>query len=141
MPKLHLSSAWFAARPSGRRRRSIPHRNEIAPGTPRPPIVSLLQQGRIPEAVLNLFGRTSYNRRCPDTLPGKAASLSGDNTSAEKAWLKVVEIENESDLAAQAHFALAGLYRKQGKAEDAEREMAKFKQLQHTATPSELLQK
>ena len=104
---------------------------------------ALLQQGRIPEARAELVRADKLQPEMPETLYslGKAASLSGDNTAAERVWLKVVEIEKESDLAAQAHFALAGLYRKQGKAEDAEREMAKFKQLQHAAAPSELPQK
>jgi tetratricopeptide (TPR) repeat protein len=79
----------------------------------------------------------------PETLYslGKAASLVGDDSAAEKAWTRVVEIEKESDLAAQAHFALASLYRKLGKMEDAEREMGKFKKLQNTATPPEGRQK
>jgi tetratricopeptide (TPR) repeat protein len=79
----------------------------------------------------------------PETLYslGKAAWLAGDNASAEKAWAKVIAIEKESDLAAQTHFALAGLYRKQGKAEAAEREMQEFKKLQTASTPPQGSQK
>jgi tetratricopeptide (TPR) repeat protein len=97
----------------------------------------LEDQGRVPEARAELVRADTLQPEMPETLYslGKAASLSGDNTSAEKAWIKVVEIEKESDLAAQAHFALAGLYRKQGKTEHAEGEMEKFKQLHHTAAP------
>jgi len=36
-------------------------------------------------------------------------------------------------LLAQAHFGLAGLYRKQGKAEQARREMQEFQKLQNTS--------
>jgi TolA-binding protein len=74
----------------------------------------------------------------PETLYalGKAASLSGDPAGAEKAWLKVISIEKESSIAAQAHFELANLYRKQGKAADAEREMQEFTKLQNSAGPS-----
>jgi tetratricopeptide (TPR) repeat protein len=104
---------------------------------------ALLQQGRIPEARAELVRADKLQPEMPETLYslGKAAALSGDNASAEKAWIKVVEIEKESDLAAQAHFALAGLYRKQGKTEAAEREMGKFKQLQPTSPPVEAPQK
>ena len=68
----------------------------------------------------------------PETLYalGKAASLQGDSKSAETAWLKLIQMESKSSLAAQAHFALAGLYRKQGKTSDAEREMREFQSLQ-----------
>ena len=53
----------------------------------------------------------------PETLYslGKAALLGGDGSTAEQSWLKVVELEKDTALAAQSHFGLAGLYRKQGK--------------------------
>jgi ATP/maltotriose-dependent transcriptional regulator MalT len=62
-------------------------------------------------------------------------SLAGDSATAEQAWLKVVELEKGTALAAQAHFGLAGLYRKQGKAEQARREMQEFEKLQNTIGP------
>lgn len=104
---------------------------------------ALLQQGRVPEARAELARADKLQPGMPETLYslGKAASLAGDNASAEKAWTKVLEIEKESDLAAQAHFALASLYRKQGKIEDAEREMGEFKKLQNTTTPPQGPQK
>ena len=148
MPKLHLelglvyaaSSQWPKAEGAFRTETKLqPGNAEAAYRLGH----ALLQQGRIPEARAELGRADKLQPEMPETLYslGKAASLSGDNAAAEKAWLKVVEIEKESDLAAQAHYALAGLYRKQGKAEDAEREMAKFKQLQHTAAPAEAPQK
>src|SRR5579864_3259760 len=98
---------------------------------------ALLQEGRIREARAELVRADTLQPEMPETLYalGKAASLAGDNASAEKAWVKVIAIEKESDLAAQAHFALAGLYRKQGKTEASEREMQEFKKLQNTSTP------
>jgi tetratricopeptide (TPR) repeat protein len=68
----------------------------------------------------------------PETLYGlgKAASLSGEAALAEKAWLHVIEIEKQTSLAAQAHFGLAALYRKQGKPAQAESEMQEFRKLQ-----------
>jgi tetratricopeptide (TPR) repeat protein len=99
---------------------------------------ALLQQGKVREARTELIRADKLQPEMPETLYslGKAASLEGDAAPAEKAWKRVIELEKQSSLAAQAHFALAGLYRKQGKSEDAEREMAEFKKLQNTATPS-----
>ena len=104
---------------------------------------ALLQQGRIPEARAELVRADTLQPEMPETLYalGKAASLAGDHASAEKAWNKVIAIEKESDLAAQAHFALSGLYRKQGKTEAAEREMQEFKKLQNATTPPQASQK
>jgi tetratricopeptide (TPR) repeat protein len=98
---------------------------------------ALLQQGKAREARAELTRADQLQPEMPETLYslGKAASLEGDAASAEKAWKKVIEVEKESSLAAQAHFALAGLYRKQGKAEDAERELAEFKKLQSAVPP------
>jgi len=68
----------------------------------------------------------------PETLYalGKAASLEGDPTAAEKEWIKLLAIEKESPLAAQAHFGLASLYRKQGKTDAAKHEKQQFQRLQ-----------
>jgi tetratricopeptide (TPR) repeat protein len=100
---------------------------------------ALLQQGKVGEARAELTRADKLQPEMPETLYslGKAASLEGDAAPAEKAWKKVIELEKQSSLAAQAHFALAGLYRKQGKSEDAEREMAEFKKLENTATSRE----
>src|SRR5437870_5259444 len=94
---------------------------------------------------------TGWERRCcnkengakPETLYslGKAASLEGDAVAAEKAWAKLLSIEKASSLAAQTHFALAGLYRKQGKTADAEREMQEFQKLQNPGAHPEAVQK
>lgn len=70
----------------------------------------------------------------PETLYalGKAASLDNDTAAAEKAWMKLLRIEKSTPLAAQAHFGLAGLYRKQGRTEAAQHEMQEFQNLQKT---------
>jgi len=100
---------------------------------------ALLQQGKVPEALAELRRSDTLLPEMPETLYalGKAAALQGDATSAEKAWRKVIELEKESSLSAQAHFALSGLYRKQGKSTEAEREMEEFRKLQTTATSPE----
>ena len=100
---------------------------------------ALLQEGKVREARAELQRADHLKPEMPETLYalGKAASLQGDSPAAEKAWVKVIELESASDLAAQAHYALAGLYRKQGKTTEAEREMQEFKKLQNTATQPE----
>ena len=74
----------------------------------------------------------------PETLYalGKAESLDGDVTAAEKFWLELLSIEKEGELAAQTHFALAALYRKQGKTSEADREMKEFQRLRTANAPS-----
>jgi tetratricopeptide (TPR) repeat protein len=98
---------------------------------------ALLQEGKASEALPELKRANELKPEMPETLYslGKAASLAGDNATAEKSWLKVVELEKSTSLAAQAHFGLAGLYRKQGKAEQARREMQEFQKLQSIIGP------
>src|SRR6266852_3810343 len=68
----------------------------------------------------------------PETLYslGKAASLDGDAGLAEKSWTKLLEIERDTSLSAQAHFALATLYRKQGNTVKARQQMQEYQKLQ-----------
>jgi tetratricopeptide (TPR) repeat protein len=98
---------------------------------------ALLQQGKATEALEELKRANDRKPDMPETLYslGKAASLSGDAQTAEKVWTRVIEIEKETSLAAQAHFGLAGLYRKQGKAQQAQHEMQEFQRLQSTIGP------
>ena len=92
-----------------------------------------MQQGKLQDALKELKRADLLRPDNSDTLYalGKAASLTGDSAAAERALTRVVAIENDSPLAAQAHYSLAGLYRKQGKTEEAEREMQEFHKLEH----------
>jgi ATP/maltotriose-dependent transcriptional regulator MalT len=56
-------------------------------------------------------------------------------SSAKKSWLRLLELEKEGSLAAQTHFGLAALYRKQGNAAKAEAEMQDFRKLQKAVQP------
>jgi tetratricopeptide (TPR) repeat protein len=98
---------------------------------------ALLQQGKTHEARPELQRSNDLKPDMPETLYslGKAASLDGDAATAEKAWLRVTELEKDTSLAAQAHFGLAALYRKQGKVAPAQREMQEFQRLQSTIAP------
>ncbi len=94
---------------------------------------AMLEQGKVHEARLELARADKLMPGMPETLYslGKAASLDGDAAAAEKAWTKLLSIESQSSLAAQAHFGLAALYRKQGKTAEAQREMQQFQSLQN----------
>ncbi|MGO8795902.1 MAG: tetratricopeptide repeat protein [Candidatus Sulfotelmatobacter sp.] len=101
---------------------------------------ALLQQGKVHEAREELKRADHLLPDMPEVLYslGKAASLEGDTATAEQEWTKLLSIEQQSSLAAQAHFGLAGIYRKQGKKADAQREMKAFESLQSSpqAQPS-----
>lgn len=96
---------------------------------------ALLEQGKAHEARAELVRADKLLPDMPETLYalGKAASLEGDSAAAEKEWTKLLSIEQQSSLAAQAHFGLAGIYRKQGKPAAAKREMEEFEKLQNNS--------
>jgi len=100
---------------------------------------ALLQQGKAHEARQQLERADQLKPDMPETLYslGKAASLDGDPAAAEKAWTRVIELEKESSLAAQAHFGLANLYRKQGNTAKAKQEMQEYKKLQDSIPKSQ----
>ena len=96
---------------------------------------AMLEQGKVHEAREELKRADHLLPDMPEVLYslGKAASLEGDTATAEKEWSRLLSIEQQSSLAAQAHFGLAGIYRKQGKKEDASREMKAFEALQNSS--------
>ncbi|MGA8274279.1 MAG: tetratricopeptide repeat protein [Candidatus Sulfotelmatobacter sp.] len=96
---------------------------------------ALLEQGKAHEARAELLRADRLMPEMPETLYslGKAASLESDSAAAEKSWTKLLSIEKQSSLAAQAHFGLAGIYRKQGKTAEAKHEMQEFENLQNNA--------
>src|ERR1700692_342366 len=100
---------------------------------------ALLQQGKAHEARGELERANHLQPQMPETLYalGKAAALEGDAASAEKSWIELLSLEKEGSLAAQAHFGLAGLYRKQGKTAAAEQHMREFQSLQGSSSPAE----
>ncbi|MFY9682813.1 MAG: tetratricopeptide repeat protein [Candidatus Sulfotelmatobacter sp.] len=100
---------------------------------------ALLEQGKAHEARAELVRADRLMPEMPETLYslGKAASLEGDAAAAEKAWTKLLSIEKQSALAAQAHFGLAGLYRKQGKTAEAQHEMQEFQSLQNSSNQAQ----
>jgi tetratricopeptide (TPR) repeat protein len=115
--------------------------SKLQPGNAEPAFrlgLALLQEGRSREALQELKRSDQLRPDMSETLYslGKAAYTVGDTGGAEHAWLQVIAIEKESLLAAQAHFALAGLYRKQGKSAEAAREMRAFRQVEEATSQS-----
>jgi tetratricopeptide (TPR) repeat protein len=92
--------------------------------------LALMQGGEASEARAELERADRLLPDMPETLDalGKAESSLGNYAAAERAWNRVIAIEKTGELAAQAHFGLAGIYRKQGKTADASREMTLFQQ-------------
>ena len=94
-----------------------------------------MQLGKFHDARVSLVHSDQLKHDMPETLYmlGKAASLDGDDALAQKSWLQLLNLEKDTPLAAQTHFGLSGIYRKQGKTADADREMELFRQLQGNA--------
>src|SRR6202051_4875548 len=100
---------------------------------------ALRQQSKAQEARAVLERSDKLQPQMPETLYalGKAASMEGDASTAEKDWTNLLSSAKEGSLAAQAHFGLAGLYRKQGKTEEAAEHMREFQRLQKSGDTSE----
>ncbi len=92
---------------------------------------TLLNLGNAREALTTLQRADRLQPDMPETLfeLGKAEVATSDNAAAEKHFLRVLEMEATSNLAATAHFQLAQLYRKSGRATEAGRELKAFQSL------------
>jgi len=142
LPGLHLELGQVYANSAQWPRAEVEFRAEckLRPGNAEAAYrlgAALLQQGRAHDALPELKKSNELKPEMPETLYslGKAASLDGDSATAERAWQKVIEVETNTSVAAQAHFGLAGLYRKQGKTAQAQHEMQEFQKLQGTTGP------
>lgn len=98
--------------------------------------VALLQAGKANEAINELNRADRLQPEMPETLYalGKAAALTGDTGAAERAWKQTIALDGKSMLAAQAHFGLSGLYRKQGKQADAQHELDEYRKIKNAAS-------
>jgi tetratricopeptide (TPR) repeat protein len=95
---------------------------------------ALLQQGKMKEAAEELKRSDLLSPGMPETLYalGRAAAVS-DSDAAERALQRVIELEKDTPLAGQAHLALAQLHRKQGKTDQAARDMQDYRRIQALA--------
>jgi tetratricopeptide (TPR) repeat protein len=97
---------------------------------------ALMQQGKMKEAVVELQRSDSLRPNMSETLYalGRAAAVLNPNV-AEQALLHVVELEKDTSLAGQAYLALAGIHRKEGKTEQAARDMQEYSRIQSGKGP------
>ena len=95
----------------------------------------LVEEGKMGEAARELRRSDQLRPDMPETLYslGQAESLS-DPPGAERALTRVIQLEKETPLAGRAYLALAAVHRKQGKTEDAARDMDEFRRIQALAS-------
>jgi tetratricopeptide (TPR) repeat protein len=91
----------------------------------------LLQRGDAKGALEELAHADSFRPNSPPILQelGRAAYATNDVARAEASWVKLLDIEKTGGLAAAAHLELATLYRRAGRSQQADREMAAYEQL------------
>jgi tetratricopeptide (TPR) repeat protein len=92
---------------------------------------ALLREGKMQEAARELRRSDQLRPDMSETLYalGRATAVTDPGT-AEHAFGRVIELEKETPLAGEAYLALAGIHRKQGKTEQAAREMQAYRRLQ-----------
>jgi len=95
---------------------------------------ALMQQGKMKEATDELKRSDSLSPDMPETLYalGKAAAIS-DPDAAEHALQRVIELEKETPLAGQSYLVFAQIHRRQGKTEQAARDMENYRKIQALA--------
>jgi tetratricopeptide (TPR) repeat protein len=93
---------------------------------------ALLQKGRASEALVELQRSNSLRPNMIETLfdLGRAYGMTNQMQEAERAWLAVIAIEDNGELAAASHFQLSQTYRRQGKVAEADRHLRRFQELQ-----------
>jgi tetratricopeptide (TPR) repeat protein len=91
----------------------------------------LSQEGKTKEAAEELRRSDLLRPDMPETLYALArASMTVDLSAAENALDRVVTLERETPLAAQAYLLLAAIHRKQGNIDAAVRDMQNYRRLQ-----------
>jgi tetratricopeptide (TPR) repeat protein len=97
---------------------------------------ALLQQGKMKEAADELQRSNALRPDMPETLYalGRATAVS-DPSSAVHALIRATELEKNTPLAAQAYFSLSGIHLKQGKTEQAAREMQEYRRIETLNKP------
>ena len=95
---------------------------------------ALLQQGKMKEASEELQRSDSLRPDMPETLYALGRALATRAPEAAEGPLgQVIAIEKQTPLAGQAYLLLASIHKKQGKTEQAAREMDEYKRIQGLA--------
>jgi cytochrome c-type biogenesis protein CcmH/NrfG len=93
----------------------------------------LLQAGKMKEAAEELRRSDSLRPDMPETLCALARALAvSDPNAAERALDRVIALEKDGPLAAQAYLLLAGIHRRQGESQLAAHDMEEYKRI-HSA--------
>ncbi|HEX3739622.1 MAG TPA: tetratricopeptide repeat protein [Terriglobales bacterium] len=96
---------------------------------------ALLQQGKMKEAAEELRRSDTLRPEMPETLCALGRSLTvSDPIAAERALDQVITIERQTPLAAEAYLLLAGIHRRQGKADAASRDMQEYRQIENRSS-------
>jgi tetratricopeptide (TPR) repeat protein len=97
----------------------------------------LLQLGQPAKAVEELSHADRLKRDSPPILLalGRAALAANDTGRAEATWLKLLEVDHQSPLAAAAHLELSVLYRRAGRTQEADREKTAYEELKKLRGP------
>jgi tetratricopeptide (TPR) repeat protein len=92
---------------------------------------ALLREGKITDAADELRRSDQLRPDMPETLYafGRATVIS-DPGAAERAFARAIELDKETMLSADAYLALAGVHRKQGKADQAAHDMQEYHRIQ-----------
>jgi tetratricopeptide (TPR) repeat protein len=98
---------------------------------------ALLQLGKMKEAQTELQRSDTLHPDMPETLYalGRAAAIADPNV-AEHALTRVIELEKETPLAAQAYLALAAVHRRQGQPEQTAHDLQEYRRIQALAARS-----
>lgn len=90
-----------------------------------------LQEGKMKQAAEELRRSETLRPGMPETLYALGRALAdSEPKAAENALNRVVELEKQSPLAAQAYLLLAGIHRKSGNAQLAAHEMSEYRRIQ-----------
>jgi tetratricopeptide (TPR) repeat protein len=98
---------------------------------------AFLEQGKMKEAAEELQRSNTLRPDMPETLYALGRSTAtSDPKTAEQSFTRVIELEKQSPLAAQAYLALAGVHRKLGRADQASQDMQEYRRLQQKSPGS-----
>ena len=94
----------------------------------------LLSEGHTEEALRELQRSDKLRPQMIETLYdlGKALEQGNQLAAAEKAWLQLIKLGPYSPLAVSAHLELSQLYRREGRAAEADSELLQFREKSKT---------
>ncbi len=94
----------------------------------------LLSEGHTEEALKELQRSDKLRPQMIETLYdlGKALEQENQLAAAEKAWLQLIKLGPYSPLAVSAHLELSQLYRREGRAAEADSQLQQFREMSKT---------